>query len=89
VRTVRVDVQGRVQGVWYRATAQDEARRLGLDGWVRNRADGGVQLLLQGAASAVDAMLAWCRVGPPAAEVTQVDVADAGHDDALSGFQIR
>lgn len=89
MRTVRVDVQGRVQGVWYRATAQGEARRLGLHGWVRNRSDGSVQLLLHGAATAVDAMLAWCRVGPPAAEVTQVDVADADHDDTLSGFQIR
>ncbi len=89
MRTVRVEVHGRVQGIWYRATAQGQARRLGLDGWVRNCSDGSVQLLLQGAAAGVDAMLAWCRVGPPAADVTQVDVADADHDDTLSGFQIR
>lgn len=89
MKTVRVRVHGRVQGVWYRGTARTEAQRLDLSGWVRNRADGTVELLLQGAAAAVEAMLAWCRVGPSGADVTRLDVEDAGRDDTLADFQIR
>lgn len=89
MKTVRVRVHGRVQGVWYRGTAAGEAERLGLHGWVRNRSDGSVELLLQGDAARVEEMLAWCRVGPPVGNVTRLDVDDAERDDALSDFQIR
>lgn len=89
MKTVRVRVHGRVQGVWYRGTARGEAERLGLHGWVRNRSDGSVELLLQGDGAALEEMLAWCRVGPPGADVTRLDVDDAEGYDTLSDFQIR
>jgi acylphosphatase len=66
-----------------------EGERLGLRGWVRNRSDGSVALRLQGDPAAVDAMLAWCREGPPAARVSRVEVADAEPDDTMSGFGVR
>ena len=71
-KTVQVCIEGRVQGVWFRAWTQGEAEARGLDGWVRNRADGSVEALFSGAAEAVDDMLQACWRGPPAAQVTAV-----------------
>jgi acylphosphatase len=71
-KSVRVRIEGRVQGVWYRGWTVDEARRRGLRGWVRNRADGSVEALFAGPPAAVDAMLEACWAGPPAARVTAV-----------------
>jgi acylphosphatase len=70
--TVRVNIRGRVQGVWYRGWTVDEARRLGLSGWVRNRRDGSVEAVFSGPEHAVRAMIALSRKGPPAALVREV-----------------
>jgi len=75
-RRVRVIVRGRVQGVAFRACTADAARRAGLAGWVRNRADGSVEAAFQGGPQAVDELLAYVRRGPPAARVTGVEVFD-------------
>jgi acylphosphatase len=79
VATARITarITGTVQGVNYRATAAREARRLGLAGWVRNEADGSVQIDVEGDPAAVDAMLEWCAAGPPGARVTGVATEDA------------
>ena len=74
VARVRVRVTGRVQGVWFRASAEREAARLGVAGFARNERDGSVVVEAEGAPAAVDAMVAWCRVGPPRAEVVGVTV---------------
>ncbi|HQR29464.1 MAG TPA: acylphosphatase [Anaeromyxobacteraceae bacterium] len=71
----RARVTGIVQGVWYRQSTADEARRLGLSGTVRNLPDGAVEVLAEGTREAVEALLAWCRRGPPAARVEAVEVA--------------
>ena len=89
MKAVAVRVSGMVQGVYFRASARHEAERLGLRGWVSNVSDGGVALHLQGDAAVVDAMLGWCRVGPPAARVSRVEVGDAEPDESLSGFEVR
>ena len=70
--TVRVRIRGRVQGVWYRGWTVEEARRLGLSGWVRNRRDGSVEAVFSGPEHVVRAMIAFCRQGPPAALVREV-----------------
>lgn len=69
-------VQGRVQGVWYRASTQQRATELGLVGWVRNLPDGSVALHAEGTSEAVDSLLEWCQIGPPHAQVTRVDSDD-------------
>jgi len=81
-------VSGRVQGVFFRASARDEARRLGLTGWVRNTIDGRVELIACGPRTAVDTLIAWLHRGPPMARVAAVDVTPA-KDEGLSRFEIR
>jgi acylphosphatase len=88
MRSARLSIAGRVQGVGYRAWAMQTARRLGLRGWVRNRADGTVEALAIGDDDAVAAMIEACRQGPFAARVIEVAVGDA-EDDGSVGFTAR
>jgi acylphosphatase len=89
LRRVRAIVTGRVQGVAFRASTVDEARRLGLTGWVRNRADGSVELEAQGDDARVASLLAWCGRGPPAARVVGVAVEDQTPSAEDIGFVQR
>jgi acylphosphatase len=73
---VRVVVEGRVQGVFYRDSCRREAQRLGVSGWVRNRADGSVEVVAEGPRERVEDLLTWCRQGPPRASVTGLSVTD-------------
>jgi acylphosphatase len=91
---VRIFVRGRVQGVWYRGSAREEARRLGLSGWARNRADGSVEILAEGPPAAVDRLVEWCYEGPPLARVRSVErvveaVPSAEEDDLGLDFEVR
>ena len=67
-------VTGRVQGVFYRATAEETALGLGLTGWVKNRGDGGVEILAEGNRPALENFIKWCHEGPPMARVKYVAV---------------
>lgn len=87
-RTVHIRVEGRVQGVGYRAFVDMRANELELSGWVRNRSDGSVEAVLQGTHSQVEQMLALCRRGPPAARVDRVEVIAEGVG-AFDGFELR
>ena len=84
----RLVVHGRVQGVFYRGWAVDAARALGLRGWVRNRRDGTVDMLVAGERDGVERMVALCGQGPPAARVDRVEVAEAD-EEAPAGFSQR
>ncbi|HET7888608.1 MAG TPA: acylphosphatase [Bradyrhizobium sp.] len=78
----QVVIRGRVQGVGYRAWVDHEARRLGLNGWVRNRRDGSVEAVFEGETEVVAAMIASCGKGPGAARVDHV-IEETANDDAL------
>lgn len=88
MKTLRARISGRVQGVWYRGWTVETARRLGLEGWVRNRADGSVEALFHGPDSAVETMIDLCRQGPPAARVDRVDCETAPPPEG-GGFHQR
>lgn len=85
----RVLVSGKVQGVFYRDTTKKEAERHGVRGWVRNLRDGRVEAVFEGAPEAVDAMVAWCRIGSPLSRPTFVERIDEPEELAHVGFEIR
>ena len=87
-QAVHIIVHGRVQGVGYRMSAGNEARRLGLTGWVQNNRDGTVEIHAEGEGDALNRFLAWCRAGPPAARVDSLDSSPAA-TEGLSAFAIR
>ena len=76
MKTLHLQIEGRVQGVWFRESMRREAERLGVTGWVRNAPDGSVEAVVQGADEAVDALIEWARVGPPLAQVDRVTPTD-------------
>ena len=87
MRRVHVFVAGRVQGVFFRASCAQEARALGVTGWVRNASDGRVEAVFEGPDTAVEAMVDWCRKGPGYARVDAVEVErEAPAGDA--GFHV-
>ena len=85
-KTVSVKIEGRVQGVYYRAWTEQTARALGLDGTVRNASDGSVEAVFSGPANKVDEMLRRCADGPPDARVTRVSVTKEG--SVSPGFRV-
>jgi acylphosphatase len=84
----RVLVGGEVQGVFFRDSCAREARRWGVAGWVRNRADGRVEAWFEGDAQAVEKLLTWCRQGPPRARVERVEVGEE-RPAAVQDFRIQ
>ena len=84
----RVRVSGRVQGVFFRGWTRDEARQLGVAGWVRNCLDGSVEAHLEGEEAAVDQLIAMMRSGPSGAEVDDLTVDDASAEQ-LKSFEVR
>ncbi|MFD0739903.1 acylphosphatase [Lysobacter koreensis] len=81
-------VGGKVQGVWFRASARDQAQALGLRGHARNLADGRVEVLAVGDDAAIDELAAWLRIGPPLARVEELERFEADAGEAHVGFSI-
>lgn len=85
---VDVVVTGRVQGVYFRAAAEQQAARLDVTGWVTNEPDGSVHLHAEGYPDAVDQLVAWCHQGPSQARVEDVEVTPAA-DTGARAFEVR
>jgi len=85
----RVTVHGRVQGVFFRDSTQEEAESAGVAGWVGNRDDDTVEAVFEGDDGAVERMVEFCRSGPDRAEVRDVEVSEDEEPEGLSGFEVR
>jgi acylphosphatase len=81
-------VEGRVQGVWFRDSTRRQALSAGVYGWVKNRADGKVEAVLEGDADAVNKVAEWCRQGPPGARVTRVHEQEEPWSGQFDSFDI-
>jgi acylphosphatase len=88
LKQVQLFVRGRVQGVYFRAATQREARRLGITGWVKNRQDGSVEILAEGEEDQLKELIAWANRGPSAARVERVDVRWRGFTGDFFDFRI-
>jgi acylphosphatase len=89
MKAFKVNISGRVQGVRFRASARDEAKRMGVSGWVRNLTDGSVEVFIQGQEEKLNSLLSWCYEGPPGASVTGVEYAERPIDPSINTFSIR
>ncbi len=85
----KIRISGFVQGVFFRASTRDVARRLGLTGWVRNLPDGSVEALFEGEKEKVEEVVRWCHNGPPGASVTEVNEEWLEYKGEFSNFEIR
>lgn len=85
--TYRLEICGRVQGVYYRGSMVSQAKVLGVRGWVRNRLDGSVEAVVQGGLDEVNRMVEWARRGPPNAVVASLDIFP--YEGDIVGFHQR
>lgn len=85
--TVHLLIQGKVQGVFYRATAKDKAIQIGVKGWIKNTSQGDVEAMVSGEEAQLESFIAWCRVGPEGSRVTHVTLEPAP-EATFEGFRI-
>lgn len=87
MNTLRLVIHGRVQGVYFRDSMRREAQRLGVAGWVRNRADGAVEAVVHGASADVDTIVRWAQRGPELARVERIEIKP--DDGVYTSFEIK
>ena len=89
MRQIKLLVSGRVQGVYFRLFTQRKARQLGVKGFVRNLADGQVEIVAEAEHEALEQLIAWSHKGPITARVDHVELADIQVDEVFTAFEIR
>ena len=87
VVTKRLVIHGRVQGVGFREAMGSKAKSLGVTGWVRNRLEGSVEAVVHGSAAQIESIIHWARRGPPAANVTQIEINDSNDCGPFAKFE--
>ena len=88
IMAVRLTITGRVQGVWFRASARDEALRLGLVGTVKNVSSGGVEIVASGDEAQLQRLIAWAHKGPPMANVMNVQIESLSSETLYDSFTV-
>ena len=89
LKQLQLVIRGRVQGVYFRASAQREAKRLGLTGWVKNRSDSSVEIVAEGEEAGIRELYGWAQKGPAAARVERVDTRWRSYTGEFSDFRIE
>ena len=82
-------IRGRVQGVFFRQAARLEASRLGVTGWIRNCPNGEVKAAAEGPRDRVGEFIAWCKIGPPHAEVDEVEIQESAATGEFTAFRVE
>ena len=85
-KTIHAYISGKVQGVWYRDSTISKAQQMGINGWVRNRADGRVEMIAQGSSENIQKLIDWCWQGPQNARVDGVEYSEICDVEDLSDF---
>lgn len=85
--TIHLWITGKVQGVFYRASAAEQATKMQLNGWIKNTADGAVEATVNGSEAALEKFISWCRNGPEHAAVSEVKITPKP-DDGFVGFRV-
>ena len=88
-KSINIICKGRVQGVFFRASTKEKADEMNLVGWVRNETNGDVFVHVEGEEPDVDALIAWCRIGPRMSVVEELIITAVPSEPDLSGFKIR
>jgi len=86
---VRLIIEGRVQGVWFRESTRKQAEVLGVQGWVRNRREGTVEVVAEGPEESVKKLVAWCHQGPPSARVSRVRESAEAYQGEFTSFEVE
>lgn len=86
---IHLHIEGRVQGVFFRASTAEKARQLGITGWVMNCDDGSVEAVAEGKRAKLEDFVAWCHHGPPGAQVRTVHVVWESAKNAFDAFRIK
>lgn len=86
---VRLIIEGRVQGVWFRESTRKQAEVLGVHGWVRNRRDGTVEVVAEGPEENVKKLVTWCHQGPPSARVSRVRESAEAYQGEFASFEVE
>ena len=89
MKKIKAIVSGRVQGVGFRMSTQSKAKQIGVSGYVRNLANGDVEIVVLGEAEQVNELLTWAESGPPSAVVNDLQVESLADDEEFRGFEIR
>jgi len=89
MKRLRIQIWGRVQGVFFRTHTQAEATKLNLVGWVRNCPDGTVEIVAEGNEKSLTRLLDWCRTGPPKAQVLKIEPAWDEAEGEFESFIIK
>ncbi len=88
LKSYKLEIKGKVQGVWYRASAKDKAIELGLTGKIWNEYDGDVGAIVQGPLDQILSFIEWCKEGPPLAKVDDVVEEEISEEKIYPGFEI-
>lgn len=90
MKTVKISVTGKVQGVFFRSETQKKANELGLDGWVKNEPDGTVTIIATGEESLINELIQWCASNPGASQVRDMDIKELSENEKVDkGFTIK
>jgi len=87
-QTVKIDISGRVQGVYFRRFTKNKAVELGIKGTVRNKEDGRVEIIAQADQEKMEPFLKWCHKGPITARVDKVDIEEQANENEFKSFEI-